>query len=124
LLLYLLEGISSEVLEIMVTQAASSQTEHAVAASPINVSQDLDTGIRRAAHQIQLIEYLAAHQKSIKYASYAVEEALRGKQSNRLSSEDVSRRWLHTAEEEIEIWVKRTKQMVEEVESARKKGEK
>ena len=28
------------------------------------------------------------------------------------------------SEEEIEIWVKRTKQMVEEVESARKKGEK
>jgi hypothetical protein len=124
LLLYLLEGISSEVLEIMVTQAASSQIEHAVAASPTKVSPDLDTGICTAAHQIQLIEYLAAHQRSIIYASYAVEEALRGKQSNRLSSEDVSRRWLHTAEEEIEICVKRTKQMVEEVESARKKGEK
>ena len=101
-----------------ITEATLCQTNSSVAVSRTVSSQDLDSEISRAAHQVQLIEFLGAHQRSIKYAAYAVEQALRGKQSNRMCSEDVARRWLHTAKEEIESWSKQTKQMVEEAEEA------
>ena len=100
------------------TEKMFRQTTPSVAVSLTISSQDLDSEIIRAAHQVQLIEFLGAHQRSIKYASYAIEQALRGKQSNRMSSEDVARRWLYTAREEIENWSKQTKQMVDEVEEA------
>ncbi len=104
--------------EAKATEAASDQTEPSVAASPTPLPQDLDTAISRAAHQVQLIEFLAAHQRPIKYASYAVKEAISRKRSNRLSGEDVARKWLLTATQEIETWMKQTKQMVDEVEKA------
>jgi len=100
------------------TEATLCRTDSAAAVSPTVSSQDLDSEISKAAHQVQLIEFLGAHQRSIKYAAYAVEQALRGKQSNRMCSEDVARRWLYTAKEEIENWSKQTKQMVDEVEEA------
>ncbi|KAI4662924.1 uncharacterized protein J4E79_004235 [Alternaria viburni] len=88
-----------------ITEATLCRTDSAAAVSPTVSSQDLDSEISKAAHQVQLIEFL-------------VEQALRGKQSNRMSGEDVARRWLHTAKEEIENWSKQTKQMVDEVEEA------
>jgi len=100
------------------TEATLCRTDSAAAVSPTVSSQDLDSEISKATHQIQLIEFLGAHQRSIKYALYAIEQALRGKQSNRMSGEDVARRWLHTAKEEIDNWSKQTKQMVDEVEEA------
>jgi ABC-type proline/glycine betaine transport system substrate-binding protein len=115
-------SITSEMVEMKVTEAASSQTEHSVAASPTALSQDLDAGIRKATHQVQLIAFLTAHQRSIKYASHAIEEAIRGKRSNRMSGEDVARRWLYTAQEEIETWVQQTKQMIEEFEDTGSSG--
>jgi len=100
------------------TEATLCQTNSSAAVSPTVSSQDLDSEIANAAHQVQVIEFLGAHQRSIRYASYAIEQALRGKQSNRMSSEDVARRLLHTAREEIESWSRQTKQMVDEVEEA------
>jgi hypothetical protein len=35
-----------------------------------------------------------------------------------LSGEDIARKWLQTATQEIETWTKQTKQMVDEVEKA------
>jgi hypothetical protein len=110
-------------------ETATNQTKSSTAASPTIPPQDLDTAISKAAHQVQLIKFPTAHQvqlikfptahqRPIRYATYAIEEAMRRKQSNRLSSDDVARKWLHAANEEIGIWLKQTKQMVDEVEKA------
>jgi hypothetical protein len=99
-------------------ETAKNQTKSSAAASPTILPQDLDTAISKAAHQVQLIKFPAAHQRPIRYATYAIEEAMRRKQSNRLSSDDVARKWLHAANEEIRIWLEQTKQIVDEVEKA------
>lgn len=80
-----------------VEDAEQTLPQHAKLQQPANRSRDIDIEIATTSIKIQLIEFLLAQQKSITYASGAINEAKRQNDFRKQELDNVTEEWLDAA---------------------------